>query len=73
MGIQNFALDYFSLEGKNAIVTGGNTGLGRTFAMALASAGANIFIPSIRRAWKNFCHGAGFCRSKYIHTKYQGR
>ena len=48
MGIKDFAIDYFSLEGKNAIVTGGNTGLGRTFALALATAGANLFIPSIR-------------------------
>lgn len=47
MGIKDFAIDFFSLEGKNAIVTGGNTGLGRTFALALAAAGANIFIPSI--------------------------
>ncbi len=48
MGISDFAINYFSLEGKNAIVTGGNTGLGRTFALALAAAGANLFIPSIR-------------------------
>ncbi len=48
MGIKDFAIDFFSLEGKNAIVTGGNTGLGRTFALALAAAGANLFIPSIR-------------------------
>lgn len=48
MSIKDFAIDYFSLEGKNAIVTGGNTGLGRTFALALASAGANLVIPSIR-------------------------
>jgi len=48
MGIRDFAIDFFSLEGKTAIVTGGNTGLGRTFALALAAAGANLFIPSIR-------------------------
>ncbi len=48
MGIKDFAIDLFSLEGKNAVVTGGNTGLGRTFALALAKAGANIFIPTIR-------------------------
>ena len=28
MGIQDFTMDFFSLKGKNAIVTGGNTGLG---------------------------------------------
>ncbi|RKP48977.1 SDR family NAD(P)-dependent oxidoreductase [Cohnella endophytica] len=40
-------MDFFSLKGKNAIVTGGNTGLGQTFALALAKAGANIFVPSL--------------------------
>jgi NAD(P)-dependent dehydrogenase (short-subunit alcohol dehydrogenase family) len=47
MAITDFSLDYFSLKGKNAIVTGGNTGLGQAFALALAKAGANIFIPSL--------------------------
>ncbi len=40
-------MDYFSLKGKNAIVTGGNTGLGQVFSCALAKAGANVCIPSI--------------------------
>ncbi|WP_211171175.1 SDR family oxidoreductase [Bacillus sp. DNRA2] len=47
MEIQEFSMDFFSLKGKNAIVTGGNSGLGRAFALALAKAGANLFIPSI--------------------------
>lgn len=38
--------EFFSLKGKTAIVTGGNSGLGQAFAMALAKAGANLFIPS---------------------------
>lgn len=45
--ISDFAMDYFSLRGKNAIVTGGNTGLGQAFALALAKAGASVFVPSI--------------------------
>jgi len=47
MPIQDFTMDFFSLKGKNAIVTGGNTGLGRSFALALAKAGANLFVPTI--------------------------
>jgi NAD(P)-dependent dehydrogenase (short-subunit alcohol dehydrogenase family) len=47
MDIQDFNMDYFSLKGKNAIVTGGNTGLGQAFALALAKAGANLLVPSI--------------------------
>lgn len=44
--IQDFQMDFFSLKGKNAIVTGGNSGLGQAFALALAKAGANIFVAS---------------------------
>ncbi len=47
MDIRDFSLDFFSLRGKNAIVTGGNTGLGQAFSLALAKAGANVFIPSV--------------------------
>jgi NAD(P)-dependent dehydrogenase (short-subunit alcohol dehydrogenase family) len=47
MDIRDFAMEFFSLEGKNAIVTGGNTGLGQAFALALAKGGANVFVPSI--------------------------
>jgi NAD(P)-dependent dehydrogenase (short-subunit alcohol dehydrogenase family) len=47
MTITDFAMDFFGLGGKNAIVTGGNTGLGQSFALALAKGGANVFVPSI--------------------------
>ena len=40
-------MDLFGLRGKNAIVTGGNTGLGQAFTMALATGGANVFVPSL--------------------------
>jgi NAD(P)-dependent dehydrogenase (short-subunit alcohol dehydrogenase family) len=35
-------LDSFKLDGKTALVTGGGRGLGRTMALALAEAGANV-------------------------------
>ena len=47
MSSSNFIQNTFSLQGKNALVTGGNSGLGYSFAKALALAGANVFIPSI--------------------------
>lgn len=45
--IASFGMELFSLTGRNAIVTGGNTGLGRAFTVALATAGADVFVPSL--------------------------
>ena len=47
MTITDFAMDFFGLHGKNAVVTGGNTGLGQAFSLALATGGANVFVPSL--------------------------
>jgi NAD(P)-dependent dehydrogenase (short-subunit alcohol dehydrogenase family) len=47
MDISDFSMELFSLKGKNAVVTGGNTGLGQAFSLALAKGGANVFVPSI--------------------------
>jgi len=46
VSIDAFSMDFFSLKGKAAIVTGGNSGLGLAISTALAKAGANLFIPS---------------------------
>lgn len=47
MDIADFGMGFFSLAGKNAIVTGGNSGLGQAFSLALAKAGASVLVPSL--------------------------
>ena len=47
MEIADFSLDAFSLAGRRALVTGGNTGLGQAFTVALARAGADVFVVSL--------------------------
>lgn len=39
-------LDYFRLDGRRALVTGGSKGLGQVIALALAQAGADVAIAS---------------------------
>lgn len=40
-----FSMDMFRLDGKVAMITGANQGLGLAYAVALAKAGADIFVP----------------------------
>ncbi|WP_172370027.1 2-dehydro-3-deoxy-D-gluconate 5-dehydrogenase KduD [Sporosarcina jiandibaonis] len=49
--LTDFSLDFFSLDGKVAIVTGGNKGLGQAYAVALAKAGADLFVVTHGTEW----------------------
>ncbi|MDP4164599.1 MAG: 2-dehydro-3-deoxy-D-gluconate 5-dehydrogenase KduD [Bacillota bacterium] len=49
--LKAFSLDFFSLKDKVAIVTGGNAGLGQGYAVALAKAGADLFIVARSENW----------------------
>lgn len=49
--LNKFSMDFFNLNGKVAIVTGGNTGLGQAYAVALAKAGADLLIPTFDTNW----------------------
>jgi 2-dehydro-3-deoxy-D-gluconate 5-dehydrogenase len=49
--LQDFSLDFFNLAGKTAIVTGGNTGLGQGYVVALAKAGADLFVVTYDTDW----------------------
>ncbi len=49
--LNSFNMNFFSLKGKVAIVTGGNTGLGQAYVVALAKAGADLFVVTYDRAW----------------------
>ncbi len=40
--LDHFKMTQFNLNGKVAIITGGNTGLGQGYAVAMAEAGADI-------------------------------
>lgn len=61
MNPTDFNMDFFSLKGKNAVVTGGNSGLGQAFSVALAKGGANVAVASIMaddgetRQWVEDC------------------
>jgi hypothetical protein len=45
--IDSFSMNSFRLDGKVAMVTGANQGLGMAYALAFAKAGADLFIPHL--------------------------
>lgn len=51
MEFKNFEMDFFSLEGKVAMVTGANTGIGQALAYGLAKAGADLYIVTYDNNW----------------------
>lgn len=52
MSIGDFSMDFFKLEGNISVVTGGNTGLGQGYVVALAKAGADLFVPTYDTNWE---------------------
>jgi 2-deoxy-D-gluconate 3-dehydrogenase len=50
--LNNFSLEIFSLAGKVGIVTGGASGLGQAYAVALAKAGADLFVVTHGTNWE---------------------
>lgn len=50
---QNFSLNWFSLKDKVALVTGGASGIGQSYSIALAQAGADVFsVSASQRGWE---------------------
>ena len=52
MSLTDFSMDFFKLDGKVAIITGGNTGIGRAYAVALAKAGADLVVSTHGTDWE---------------------
>lgn len=47
-----FSRNFFDLDGKVIIVTGGNTGLGQAYSVAFAECGADLFITTYDQDWQ---------------------
>lgn len=65
MEIEEFSMDLFALKGKNAIVTGGNNGVGMGYVMAYMKAGANVLVPCLNQNnWEKLTCFAEECNVK---------
>ncbi len=69
MSIPDFTMDCFSLRGKNAIVTGGNSGLGQPLSVALAKAGANVMAASLVEDEGETKHWVESCGVEYRYVQ----
>ncbi|MBC5995346.1 2-dehydro-3-deoxy-D-gluconate 5-dehydrogenase KduD [Romboutsia ilealis] len=49
--LQEFSMNFFNLNEKVAIVTGGNTGIGQGYAVGLAKAGADLVVATYDTNW----------------------
>ncbi len=50
--LNQFGRHFFALDGKVAVITGGNTGLGQAYAVALAEVGADLLITTYDDNWE---------------------
>ena len=74
----SFSLDLFSVNGKVAMITGANQGLGMAYAIALAKAGADIFIPhftddidEVKTAIEGLGRKVGFIQGDLTNADYR--
>ncbi|WP_137597597.1 glucose 1-dehydrogenase [Paucilactobacillus kaifaensis] len=53
IALQNFDLDWFSLKNKVALITGGASGIGKSYSIAMAKAGADVFsVSASQNGWE---------------------
>ena len=78
--INDFSMDLFKVEGKVAMITGANQGLGMYYAAALSKAGADIFIPhftpetdEVRAIVEGNGRKIGFCQGDLSDPEYRTR
>jgi 2-deoxy-D-gluconate 3-dehydrogenase len=76
--IDKFSMDFFRLDGKVAVITGGNTNLGLGYTVALARAGADIFLPhfeedvsEVKDAVERAGRRIAFCRGDLTDPAYR--